>query len=81
MRSCLVTRSFWVTCSALDSKACGDVLPAAPRSAFDSTDRSGFLVMTVEDVTLRRDGAFDLALPFLGVALSRFRVLAETSWR
>ena len=47
MRSCLVTRSFWVACSVFDSKARGDVLPAAPRSAFDSTDRSGFLAMTV----------------------------------
>src|ERR1700719_1489473 len=66
-RSCLVTRS-----------TCGwsiftGVLAAATRSAFDSTDRGGFLAVAAGDATLRRDDVFDLALPLLGAVLSRLR--------
>src|SRR5277367_6622015 len=65
-------RSFLVTGSTFGSSAFTGVLAAAPRLAFDSTDRSGFLAVTVAGVTLRRDGAFELTLPFLAAALSRF---------
>jgi hypothetical protein len=44
----------------------------ATRSAFDSTDRGGFLAVAAVDGTLRRDDVFDLALPFLGAALLGF---------
>ena len=54
------------------------VLAAATRSAFDSTDRVGFLGVAAMDVTLRRDAVFDWALPFLGVALFVFRDFMET---
>jgi hypothetical protein len=66
MRSCLVTRS------TFGSSALTGVLAAAARSDFDTTDRGGFLTLAVADVTLRRLGAEDLALPFLDPALSRF---------
>src|ERR1700732_5642183 len=69
-RSCLVTRSTFGL-SAFDS-----VLVAATRSAFDSTDRVGFLALAAVDGTLRRDDVFDLALPFLGAAVLRFRDFA-----
>ena len=52
------------------------VLAAATRSAFESTDRGGFLAVAAIDGTLRRDDVFDLALPFLGAALSRLRDFA-----
>src|ERR1700674_2262955 len=70
-RSCLVTRS-----------TCGwsiftGVLAAATRSAFDSTDRVGFLALAAGDVTLRRDAVFDWPLPFLGAALFVFRDFME----
>src|ERR1700693_5457872 len=69
-RSCLVTRSpcGWSIFSG--------ALPAATRSAFDSTDRGGFLAVAAVDGTLRRDDVFDLALPFLGAVLSRLRDFA-----
>jgi hypothetical protein len=51
--------------------------PIATRSAFDSTDRVGFLVLAAGDVTLRRDAVFDWALPFLGAALFVFRDFLE----
>src|ERR1700682_3140775 len=70
--SCLVTRS------ALGSSAFLSVLAAATRSAFDSTDRVGFLALAAGDVTLRRDAVFDWALPFLGAALFVFRDFMET---
>jgi len=70
-RSCLVTRS------ALGSSAFLSVLAAATRSAFDSTDRVGFLALAAGDVTLRRDAVFDWALPFLGAALFVFRDFME----
>ena len=68
--SCLVTRS-----------TCGwsiftGVLAAATRSAFELTDRGGFLAVAAVDGTLRRVVAFDLALPFLGVTLLGFRDFA-----
>src|SRR6202043_3649970 len=69
-RSCLVTRS------ALGSTVFNGVLAAATRSAFGSTDRGGFLAVAAVDGTLRRDDVFDLALPFLGAALSRLRDFA-----
>ena len=49
------------------------------RSAFDSTDRVGFLALAAGDVTLRRDAVFDWALPFLGAALFVFRDFMEMS--
>src|SRR6202521_4780867 len=70
-RSCLVTRS------ALGSSAFLSVLVAATGSAFDSTDRVGFLALAAGDVTLRRDAVFDWALPFLGAALFVFRDFME----
>src|ERR1700719_3234245 len=70
-RSCLVTRS------ALGSSAFLSVLAAATRSAFDSTDRGGFLAVAAGDVTLRRDAVFDWALLFLGAALFVFRDFME----
>jgi hypothetical protein len=70
-RSCLVTRS------ALGSSAFLSVLAAAARSAFDSTDRAGFLALAAKDVTLRRHAVFDWALPFLGAALFAFRDFME----
>jgi hypothetical protein len=70
-RSCLVNRS------TFGSSAFTGVLAAATRSAFDSTDRSGFLVLAAGDGTLRRDGACDLALPFLGAALLGLRDFAR----
>jgi hypothetical protein len=66
-RSCLVTRS------TFGLSIFTSVLPAATRSAFESTDRGGFLAVAAIDGTLRRDDVFDLALPFLGAALSRLR--------
>src|ERR1700730_18300866 len=66
-RSCLVTRS------TFGSSAFLSVLAAATRSAFDSTDRVGFLALAAGDVTLRRDAVFDWALPFLGAGLFVFR--------
>src|SRR5262245_56851227 len=66
MRSCLVTRS------SLGSPAFSGVFAAAARSVLDTTERRGFLAMTVADVALRRFGAEDLALPFLAEAPSRF---------
>src|SRR6202045_1122586 len=65
-RSCLVNRS------TFGSSAFTGVLAAATRSAFDSTDRSGFLGVAAVDGTLRRAVAFELALPFLGVTLLGF---------
>src|ERR1700736_2836499 len=62
-RSCLVTRTTFGS--------------AATRSAFDSTDRVGFLALAAEDVTLRRDAVFDWPLPFLGAALFVFRDFME----
>jgi hypothetical protein len=53
------------------------VLAAATRSAFDSTDRVGFLALVAGDVTLRRDAVFDWALPLLGAALFVFRDFME----
>jgi hypothetical protein len=50
----------------------GGIFAVAARSAFETTDRGGFLATTVADVTLRRESAFDFALLFLAVALSRF---------
>src|ERR1700730_1950156 len=70
-RSCLVTRS------ALGSSAFLSVLAAATRSAFDSTDRGGFLALAAGDVTLRRDAVFDWALPFFGAALFVFRAFLK----
>src|SRR5580704_14186703 len=70
-RSCLVTRS------TFGSSAFLSVLAAATRSAFDSTDRVGFLALAAGDVTLRRDAVFDWALPFLGAALFVFRDFME----
>src|ERR1700720_1032073 len=69
-RSCLVTRS------TFGLSIFTSVLPAATRSAFESTDRGGFLAVAAIDGTLRRDDVFDLALPFLGAALSRLRDFA-----
>src|ERR1700682_1280029 len=69
--SCLVTRS------ALGSSAFLSVLAAATRSAFDSTDRVGFLALAAGDVTSRRDAVFDCALSFLGAALFVFRDFME----
>src|ERR1700704_5109130 len=46
------------------------------RSAFEATDRDGFLAVAAVDGTLRRDNVFDLALPFLGAVLSRLRDFA-----
>src|SRR5256885_17073058 len=63
--------------SALGSSAFTRVLVAATRSAFDSTDRVGFLSLAAGDVTLRRDAVFDWALPFLGAALFVFRDFME----
>jgi hypothetical protein len=71
------TRSCLVTPSALGSSAFLSVLAAATRSAFDSTDRVGFLALAAGDVTLRRDAVFDWALPFLGAALFVFRDFME----
>jgi hypothetical protein len=70
-RSCLVTRA-----------TCGwsiftGVLGTATRSAFDSTDREGFLAVATVDGTLRRDAFFAWALPFLGAALFVFRDFME----
>jgi hypothetical protein len=45
-------------------------------SAFNSTDRVGFLALAAGDVTLRRDAVFDWALPFLGAVLLGFRDFA-----
>src|SRR5580704_17844019 len=70
-RSCLVNRS------TFGSSAFTGVLAAATRSAFDSTDRSGFLGVAAVDGPLRRAVAFDLALPFLGAALLGFRDFAR----
>src|ERR1700720_2936530 len=70
-RSCLVNRS------TFGLSIFTSVLPAAPRSAFDSTDRVGFLALAAGDVTLRRDVVFDWALPFLGAALFVFRDFME----
>jgi hypothetical protein len=70
-RSCLVTRA------TFGSAAFTGVLAAATRSAFDSTDRVGFLALAAGDVTLRRDAVFDWALPFLGAALFMFRDFME----
>ena len=64
-RTCLVTRSI---CGL---SAFTGVL-AAPRAAFDSTDRGVLLALAAADVALRRDVAFDLALTFLGAALLAF---------
>src|ERR1700726_1971810 len=72
-RSCLVTRS------TFGSSAFLGVLAAATRSAFDSTDRVGFLALAAGDVTLRRDAVFDWALPFLGAALFVFGILWKVS--
>ena len=60
MRSCLVMRS------TVDSSALTGVLAVAACSDFETTDRGDFLPGTVAGVTLRRLGAEDLALPFLG---------------
>src|ERR1700674_5842023 len=70
-RSCLVTRS------TFGLSAFNGVLAATTRSAFDSTDRVGFLALAAGDVTLRRDAVFDWALPFLGAALFVFRDFME----
>src|SRR3984893_6424621 len=70
-RSCLVTRT------TFGSAAFTGVLAAAPRSAFDSTVRVGFLALAAGDVTLRRDVVFRWALPFLGAALFVFRDFME----
>jgi hypothetical protein len=43
------------------------------RSIFGSSAFNGVLALAAADVTLRRDVAFDLALPFLGAALLAFR--------
>jgi hypothetical protein len=43
------------------------------RSTFGSSTFNGFLALAAADVILRRDVAFDLALPFLGAALLGFR--------
>src|SRR6202047_1185786 len=64
---CLLTRA---TCGCAIFTG---VLAAATRSAFESTDRGGFLAVAAVDGTLRRDDVFDLALPFLGAVLSRLR--------
>src|SRR6202795_1309154 len=48
-RSCLVTRS------TFSWSIFTGVLAAATRSAFDSTDRGGFLAVAAVDGTLRRD--------------------------
>jgi hypothetical protein len=61
-----------VTRSAFGSSAFIGVLAAATRAAFDSTNRGGFLAVTAADAALRRDGAFDLTLPFLGAELFGF---------
>jgi hypothetical protein len=47
------------------------------RSTFGSSAFNGVLALAAADVTLRRDVAFDLALPFLGVALLGFRDFAK----
>jgi hypothetical protein len=70
-RSCLVTRS------TIGSSLLGGTFAAAALSDFETTDRGGFLAMTVADVTLRRDAVFDWALPFLGAALFVFRDFME----
>ena len=70
-RSCLVTRA------DLGSSAFLSVMAAATRSAFNLTDRVGFLALAAGDVTLRRDAVFDWALPFLGAALFVFRDFME----
>jgi hypothetical protein len=57
--------------SPLGSSAFGGIFAAAPFSDFETTDRVGFLATTIVDVTLRRFSAEDLALPFVGAALSR----------
>ncbi|MFZ3325006.1 MAG: hypothetical protein WA231_03550 [Methylocella sp.] len=59
------------------SPAFNGALAVATRSAFDSTDRVGFLALAAGDVTLRRDVAFDLTLPILGAALLGFRDFME----
>jgi hypothetical protein len=66
-----------VTRSPFGSSAFLSVLAAATRSAFDSTDRVGFLALAAGEVTLRRDAVFDWALPFLGAALFVFRDFME----
>src|SRR5438105_9296845 len=60
MCSCLVMRS------TVDSSALTGVLAVAACSDFETTDCGDFLPGTVAGVTLRRLGAEDLALPFLG---------------
>src|SRR6202022_659202 len=75
--SCVSTRSCLVTRATFGSSAFFSVLAAATRSAFDSTDRVGFLALAAGDVTLRRDAVFDWALPFLGAALFGFRDFME----
>jgi hypothetical protein len=47
------------------------------RSALGSTVFNGVLALAAADVTLRRDVAFDLALPFLDAALLGFRDFAR----
>src|ERR1700730_6211070 len=70
------TRSCFGNRSTVGSSAFTGVLSAATRSAFDSTDRSGFLAVAAVDGTLRRDDVFDLALPFLGAVLRRLQLEA-----
>src|SRR6202795_2059734 len=70
-RSCLVTRT------TFGSSAFLSALAAATRSAFDSTDRVGFLALAAGDVTLRRDAVFVGALPFLGAGLFVYRDFME----
>src|SRR5271166_2310656 len=65
MRSRLVTRS------TFGSSPSTDVLAAAIRAAFDSTERCVVLAAVAADAVLWRDGACDLALLFLGATLLR----------
>ena len=58
-----------VTRSTFGSSPFTDVLAAAIRAAFDSTERCVVLAAVAADAILWRDGACDLALLFLGATL------------
>ena len=51
------------------------------RPTFGSSAFNGVFALTAADVALRRDVAFDLALPFLGVVLLGFPGLRDGEGR
>ncbi|HXN87773.1 MAG TPA: hypothetical protein VN890_00170, partial [Methylocella sp.] len=73
-RGCIISSilapSDWL--SRVSTRSC-----LVTRSALGSTVFNGDLALAAADVTLRRDVAFDLALPFLNAALLGFRDFAR----